>query len=98
MSNFKKVKKEILIENEDGMVCNIENIPSGMFEFFIHKRRKFKDGTYSWAIGVSPRADDFRSFVFDIIRGTRKDAEARLDEIIREEKERDEEEEKGPER
>lgn len=90
------VKKEILEENENGMVCNIENIPSGMFEFFIHKRRDFKDGTGSWAIGVSPRADGFKSFIFDTIRGTRKDAEARLDEIIGEERARDEE--KGAER
>ena len=84
------IKKEILKENEIGMVCNIENIPSRMFEFFIHKRREFKDGTCSWAIGVSPRADVYESFIFDTIRGTREDAEARLDEIIREERELDE--------
>ncbi len=90
------IKKEILEENERGMVCNIENIPSRMFEFFIDKRREFKDGTCSWAIGVSPRADAFKSFIFDTVRGTREDAEARLDEIIGEERTRDEE--KGVER
>ena len=84
------IKKNIVEEYADGTIYNIENIPSGMFEFFIEKRREFKDGTCSWAIGVSPRINSWKGFVFKTIRGTREDAEARLDKIIREERELDE--------
>lgn len=80
------MQKTLLRESPNGMVFKIDKIPSGMFEFFIVKRREFKDGTKSYDIGVSPTDDDSKGFTFDRIRGHRSDAIKRLDQILKEHK------------
>ena len=77
------IKKDLLCKTETGKLFEVKNIPSGMFEFFIHKRRTFKDGTSNWAIGVSPSADPDKGFTFEMLKGTEAEAEKRLDEIIK---------------
>ncbi len=77
-------EKTELIHNDSGYLYRIQNIPSKMFEFFIHKRRTFKDGTCNWAIGVSPAADTSKGYTFEYFKGTEEEAKQRLDEIIKE--------------
>lgn len=77
-----KVKKAVLRESADGVVYEYENIPSGMFEFYILQRRTYKDGTKNFDIGVSPVSDTSKGFILDRIRGTREDAETLLDKIM----------------
>lgn len=76
--------KTLLRESSNGMVFKVDKIPSNMFEFFILEKKEFKDGTKRYAIGVSPTANDSKGFVFDTIRGHKRDALKRLDEIIKE--------------
>lgn len=78
-----EINKKIITKTNDGIVYNVADIPSSMFEFFIHKRRTFKDGTCNWAIGVSPTADTSKGFTFETFRGTETDATQRFDDIIR---------------
>ena len=77
------MKKTILVESPKGVVLRVEKIPSSMFEFFILQKREFKDGTKSYAIGVSPTANTNKGFTFKTIRGHRSDAIKELDNIIR---------------
>ena len=79
-----KPKVKVILKTEVGKIYRVKNIPSSMFEFFIHKRGEYKDGTGRYALGVSVRhvltAQD--SITFEIIRGTEAEAEARLIELI----------------
>lgn len=77
------MKKTILTENPKGTIFRVEKIPNSMFEFFILQKREFKDGTKSYAIGVSPTADTTKGFTFTTIRGHRSDAIEELDKIIK---------------
>ena len=74
---------KIIVHNKCGRIYTLDNIPPSMFEFFIHKKREFKDGTCNWAIGVSPTADTDKGFVFETIRGTEDEAVKRFEEIIK---------------
>lgn len=76
------VVKTELAKTPNGVVYEVKDIPDNMFEFFIHKKRTFKDGTSDWAIGVSPTADNSKGYTFEMLRGTEQEAADRLDEIV----------------
>ena len=76
------VVKAELAKTPNGVVYEVKDIPGNMFEFFIHKKRTFKDGTSNWAIGVSPTADSSKGYTFETFRGTEQKAADRLDEIV----------------
>ena len=75
--------KTVLADTECGVVYELEEIPSKMFEFFIRKQREFKDGTCNWAIGVSPTVDTSKGFTFEHYRGTKEQAINRFNEIVK---------------
>lgn len=77
-----KIKTKTLAENDCGVVLQLDKIPSNMFEFFLHKKRTFKDGTSQWNIGVSPSANTDKGFVFESIRGTKEDAMKTFNAIV----------------
>jgi hypothetical protein len=77
------VKKTIIRESPKGAIFRVDKIPNTLFNFFILKSdREFKDGTATWKICVEypPKVD--KPIVLDVIRGKRRDAERRLDEIL----------------
>lgn len=78
------MKKTILQESEQGVIYRLDKIPNTMFNFYILKGRKFKDGTHTYKICVELAANIDKHFVLDTIRGHRSDAVKRLDEIITE--------------
>ena len=88
------VKKTLIGKYAYNEEYNVEDIPSGLFKFFIYEARSFKDGTSNWNIGVNSHRNHSSKFItLETIRGTREDARNRLDEIIREEREFDKERE-----
>lgn len=76
------VVKTELAKTLNGVVYEVKDIPDNMFEFFIHKKRTFKDGASNWAIGVSPTADSSKGYTLEVLRGTEQEASDRLDEIV----------------
>lgn len=76
------LRKRILVNNSNGIIYRVKKVPSNMFEFFIHKRKEYKDGTASYCIGVSPAWDTDKSFVIDTVRGTLNDAKKVLDNFL----------------
>ena len=80
----KDVKPELteLVHNKNGIIYRLENVPPKMFEFFLHKRRTYKDGTSQWNIGVSPSEAPDKGYVFSSIRGNEDDAKKEFEKII----------------
>lgn len=77
------MKKTVIVESDNGSIFRAEKIPNTLFNFYILKRkREFKDGTSTWQICVEYAANKNRYMVLDTIRGKRKDAEHRLDQIL----------------
>ena len=77
------MNKEILRESDAGIVYHINKIPASMFNFYILKKRTFKDHTHKYLIGVELAANPNKYFIIDSIRGHKSDAVKRLEEIIR---------------
>jgi len=78
-----KIMKTILCESDNGVIYRVEKIPNTMFNFYILKRRRFKDGTHQYNICVELAGDTTKYWVLDSIRGHESDAVKRLDEIIK---------------
>lgn len=77
-----KPTKTVLMENGQGVIFHVDPVPSNVFNFYLLKKRQFKDGTYTWKVCVELAADTDRYMVLDTVRGTRQDAEDRLDQIL----------------
>ena len=77
------MKKTILQESDSGIVYRIDKIPSSMFNFYILKKRRFKDKTHQYNICVELASDSSKCWTLDVIRGHKSDAVNRLEEIIR---------------
>ena len=70
-----------LVHSENGFIYRLENIPPKMFEFFLHKKKTYKDGTFQWNIGVSPSEAPDKGYVFSSIRGSEDDAKREFKQI-----------------
>lgn len=77
------MKKTILQESDSGIIYRVEKIPNTMFNFYILKKRRFKDRTHQYNICVELAANPSKYWVLDTIRGHKSDAIKRLDEIIK---------------
>lgn len=77
------MKKTVIRESTDGVVYRIEKIPSSMFNFYILKKRRFKDGTHQYNICVELASNNAKYWILDTIRGHKADAVKRLEDIIR---------------
>ncbi len=77
-----KVELTELVHNKNGSVYRLGNIPPAMFEFFLHKKRTYKDGTSQWNIGVSPSEAYDKGYVFSSIRGSEDDAKKEFEHIL----------------
>lgn len=77
------MKKTIIQESDEGVVYCFDKIPNTLFRFYILKRRKFKDGTHLWDIGVELTTDISKCMKLDDIRGHKADAVKRLEEIVK---------------
>ncbi len=77
------MKKTEIFRGNAGVIYRLGKIPPAMFEFFLHKRREYKDGTAQWNVGVSPTEDPDKGFVFIRLRGTEEDAQKNLEAIIK---------------
>ena len=77
------MKKTVLQESDAGIIYRVEKIPNTMFNFYILKKRKFKDRTHQYNICVELAADTSKYWVLATIRGHKSDAIKRLDEIIK---------------
>ena len=76
------MQKTVLQESDEGIVFRIKNIPSGMFEFYILKKRTFKDKTHLYNIYVGLHGNSRRSILLGKIRGKRADAIKKMEQII----------------
>jgi len=75
--------KNLIGESKAGVIYHLKEIPTSMFEFFIHKRKEFKNGTASYCIGVSPTfGNKYNSFIIETVHGTLEDAKKKLDEFL----------------
>lgn len=77
------MKKTILQESDSGIIYRVEKIPNTMFNFYILKKRRFKDRTHQYNICVELATNPSKYWVLDTIRGHKSDAIKRLDEIIK---------------
>ena len=77
------MKKTILQESDAGIIYRIDKIPSSMFNFYVLRKKQFKDGTYQYNICVELATDPSKYWVLDKIRGYKQDAVKHLDEIIK---------------
>lgn len=77
------MKKTVIRESTDGAIYRIEKIPASMFNFYIEKKRRYKDKSHLYYIGVELAADPTKCWTLDKIRGHKVDAVKRLEEIIR---------------
>lgn len=75
--------KILLQESDHGVIYRYDKISNTMFNFYILKRRTYKDGTHQFNICVELAADTNKYFVIESIRGKKSDAVKRLDEIIK---------------
>lgn len=77
------MRKSSLIENEQGAIYRYDKINNSLFNFYAQRKRVYKDGTALWHLGVELVSDTSKSMVIEKMRGTKKDAVKRLDEIVR---------------
>ena len=78
------MKKTKLNENDCGVIYRFDKIPNSMFNFYIIKRRTFKDGTHSWNLCVEYASNPSKFMVLQSgFRGKRADAIKRLEELIK---------------
>ena len=73
---------ECIHTNDYGDIFKVLNIPNTLFNFYILKRKVYKDGTNQWNICCELANDNSKYIILDIIRGTREDAYKRLKEIL----------------
>ena len=73
---------DVLRENDAGVVFRAHAVSNLLFNFYILKRRTFKDGTCQWNICTEFARDMDKYMVLDIIRGDRAAAVARLNELL----------------
>ena len=74
---------KVLYHNDQtGTVFRLNNIPPKMFEFFLHKKRTFKDGTSQWNIGISPADNPAKGHTLCTVRGSEEDAWREFDRIV----------------
>ena len=72
-----------IIENELGVVFHSDSVPNDLFNFYILRRRSYKDGTYQWNICCELKEDSDKYMVIESIKGTREIAIQRLKEILK---------------
>lgn len=77
------MKKTIIQESNEGVIYRFDKIPNTLLNFYILKRRKFKDGTHLWDIGAELTVDTKKCMKLDSIRGHKADAVKRLEEIVK---------------
>ena len=71
-----------LTENEHGVIFRADSIPNDLFDFYILRRRDYKNGTSQWNICCELKNDD-QYMVIERIKGTREDAIRKLEEILK---------------
>lgn len=74
--------KNIIYDNEFGCVFNIDHIPNSMFNFYVVKKRAYKDGSFQWNLCVENSLDNNKYFVLDRVRGSKQYAISCLEKII----------------
>ncbi len=77
----RSAEKYLLYSNEHGKMYHVDRIPSKLVEFYILKKRSFKDGTSNWEIGLTNDYNN-KDFSLTTIRGTLEDAEREFDELL----------------
>lgn len=70
-------------ENELGVVFHSDSVPNDLFNFYILRRRSYKDGTYQWNICCELKENDDEYMVIERVKGTREVAIQRLKEILK---------------
>lgn len=82
----KAAKKMLIHSNSYGRIYKVDKIPTNLFDFYILKKRTYRDGTCQYEIGVSEDTTGLLSGtkdrVLDSIRGSLEDAERRLNELL----------------
>ena len=78
----KKPVLTTLRENHFGAVFHSDIVTSELFNFYVLRRRTYKDGSASWNICCELNGNENRYLVIDTIRGTREDAVQELKNIL----------------
>ena len=78
------MKKTVLQESDNGIIFRFDKIPNTMFNFYILKKKTYKDKTHLYALCVElASAPGQKYMTLDTIRGHKTDAIKKLEEIIR---------------
>lgn len=88
--------KTVLVENDNGVIYRYDKVPNGMFNFYLLKRKAYKNGKTLWHLCVEiakppagkqgPECLTTSSNYIKLqsFRGTKSEAEKQLDMIIKE--------------
>lgn len=80
----KQSTRTTIQESDDGVMFRAKEIPGCLFNFYVLRtNRQYKDGTYCWNVCAEYTANPKQTIKMDSIRGDKKDAIARLDEILK---------------
>ena len=74
----------ILTSNERGVVFKSTKLPP-IFNVYILKGKAFKDGTFTWKLGIENANDINKYFIFDSMRGTINDAIQKMCNVMNDE-------------
>ena len=78
------MKKTVLQESDNGIIFRFDKIPKTMFNFYILKKKTYKDKTHLYDICVELASCPTQKYiVIDKIRGHKSDAIKKLEEIIK---------------
>lgn len=84
MNQYFKASEKVMEETWEGeysIVFAPLMINPSLFNVYIENKKKYKDGTSKWTIGIELK-NSTKFMVLDAIRGTREEAVKRLEEII----------------
>lgn len=93
---MKNMNSTVLLENDQGIIYRYNKIPNNLLNFYMLKKRAYKNGNDLWhlciEVATPPSSkkgpdccDTTHNYIkLESFRGTKSQAKARLDEIIKE--------------
>ena len=72
-----------LTGNEHGAIFRADSIPNDLFNFYILRRRDYKNGTSQWNICCELSSNTSKYMIIEVIKGTKENAIQRLNELLK---------------
>ena len=74
--------KKIVADNDCGQIFIAGNIPNTMFNFYVLKRKVYKNGSSLWNLCVEYNKNKKKYMVLDSVKGSKEYAIAYLENLI----------------